>query len=81
MSILNKILFQIAHTLLKKHELHEKIAENINLVRNSSDETFNLTEDNVDKNASKAVEAAIKTIVQKTEDDPLFEKIINEIIG
>lgn len=67
--------------MLEKHELHEKIAENINLVRNSNDEPFNITEENVDRNASKAVDAAIKTIVQKTEDDPLFERLINEIIG
>lgn len=69
---------------MDSHELHEKIAENINLIRNSGDGSnlhTNTNEIVSNNNASQAVDSAIKAIVEKTENDPIYEKIINEIIG
>lgn len=73
----------MTQTLLESHELHEKIAENINLIRNSSEgSNLQVSQDEVScNNASQAVDCAIKAIVEKTESDPIYEKLINEIIG
>lgn len=70
--------------LLENHEFHEKIAQNINSIRNSSDgTTTQIQAENsaTSHNASQAVDTAIKAIVEKTENDPIYEKLINEMIG
>lgn len=70
----------MTRSLLENHELHEKIAENINSVRNSTGESTTVTEQfsNV---AVQELESTIKTIVEKTEKDPIFDKLLTEIIG
>lgn len=74
--------------MLEHHELHEKLADTINVVRNSSSEIQKDEEekaessiDNKNNTASEAVEAAIRTIVQKTTSDPFFDKLVKEVIG
>lgn len=86
-SILNKLLlltntvttkhnginyFQVLkQTLLERTDLHEKIAENINLLIKPSV---------VEEKANKELESAIKAIVEKTEADPMFDKLISDLI-
>ncbi|XP_043253825.1 serine-rich adhesin for platelets-like isoform X2 [Colletes gigas] len=73
--------------LLNRTELQERIADNINkaiLPADTSlrDETLNDTV-NGEGNTSIMIELnnAIKSIVQATESDPVFEKFLDEVIG
>lgn len=74
----------LTQTLLEHHELHEKLADTINDVRNAP-EPPSLSNDSstADKNntAAQDVEAAIKAIVQKATSDPFFDKLVKEVIG
>lgn len=78
------LLQALTQTLLEHHELHEKLADTINVVRNSPEQPnpSNIS-CNTDKNntAIQDVEAAIKTIVQKATSDPFFDKLVKEVIG
>ncbi|XP_044261882.1 uncharacterized protein LOC123009557 isoform X2 [Tribolium madens] len=71
----------LTQTLLENHELHEKIAETINIVRNTPETGRNTTEEHVSAGAAKELDAIIKTVVQRTEEDPVYNKLIDEIIG
>ncbi|EEZ97475.1 transcription initiation factor TFIID subunit 3 [Tribolium castaneum] len=71
----------LTQTLLENHELHEKIAETINIVRNTPETGRAATEEHVSAGASKELDALIKTVVQRTEEDPVYNKLIDEIIG
>lgn len=68
---------------MEHHELHEKIADTINVVRNTPETSQINVNTSIDKNntAVQDVEAAIKTIVQKTTSDPYFDRLVKEIIG
>lgn len=61
---------------MERTEWHEKIAENINLVINTAENT-KIPEETM----SSELESAIKAIVEKTEADPIFEKLIGDLIG
>ncbi|XP_026668014.1 ras guanine nucleotide exchange factor P-like isoform X2 [Ceratina calcarata] len=70
--------------LLNRTELQERIAENINKAILPTDTS--LKEDamvNGEANTSVVTELnnAIKSIVEETESDPIFEKFLDEIIG
>ncbi|GJQ68969.1 hypothetical protein Trydic_g6154 [Trypoxylus dichotomus] len=66
----------LKQTLLEHTELHEKIAEHINLV-------INTTEANkaAEEKLSHELDSAVKAIVERTEADPIFEKLIGDLIG
>ncbi|VEN62470.1 unnamed protein product, partial [Callosobruchus maculatus] len=59
----------LAHTLLENKEFHEKIAQTINKV--------------VEKQhrVSGELDKTVKTVVKETEEDPMFDQLLDEIIG
>lgn len=59
----------MAHTLLENREFHEKIAQTINKV---AEKQFKV---------SSELDRTVKTVVRETEADPMFDKILEEIIG
>lgn len=73
--------------MLNRTEIQEKIAENINKALQPVDLSSLIKEtspaDNPEGNTSIMTELnnAIKTIVSKTETDPMFEQFLDEIIG
>lgn len=71
----------LAQTLLENHELHEKLAETINDVFNSPDKSKNVNNDKNKDGASNEFNETVKTVVRRTEEDPIFEKLIDEIIA
>ena len=71
----------LTQSLLEKHELHEKIAETINTVMNTPEVAKPVTDEHISAGASKELDAVIKTVIQRTEEDPLYNKLIDEIIG
>ena len=71
----------LVETLLKHTELHEKIAENINLVRKKSDTPNKLPTTVEDKDKfSSEMDAAIDAL-NITENDPIFHELLNELVG
>ncbi|GLV42136.1 hypothetical protein CBL_04905 [Carabus blaptoides fortunei] len=97
----NLDLTMITKALLDNHELHEKIAENINKVIYTPDLNTTvgdpagqdlLCEQNpvtselntnfcVSNNFTMELDNAFKKIVQDTESDPVFEHLLEEVIG
>jgi hypothetical protein len=71
----------LTQTLLESHELHEKIAETINIVRNTPEMAKPVSDEHISAGASKELDAIIKTVVQRTEEDPVYNNLIDEIIG
>ncbi|XP_057335876.1 uncharacterized protein LOC130674541 isoform X2 [Microplitis mediator] len=73
--------------MLNRTEIQERIAENINKALQPVDLSSLIKEtipaDNPEGNTSIMTELnnAIKTIVSKTETDPMFEQFLDEIIG
>ncbi|XP_017780874.1 PREDICTED: uncharacterized protein LOC108565774 isoform X1 [Nicrophorus vespilloides] len=65
----------ITDTLLKHPEFQEKIAENINKVR-LSDGALDTPE-----KLQNDIDSAIKAVLEKTQNDPMFETLMGEIIG
>lgn len=59
----------MANTLLENKEFHEKIAQTINKV---AEKQYRM---------SSELDQTIKTVVKETEADPIFDKILEEIIG
>ncbi|XP_018577394.1 uncharacterized protein LOC108915757 [Anoplophora glabripennis] len=59
----------MANTLLENKEFHEKIAKTINKVAEKQ------------YRVSSELDQTIKTVVKETEADPMFDKILEEIIG
>lgn len=59
----------VAKTLLDNPSFHEKIAQTINKVaeKKSSD--------------LSALDELVKTVVKETEEDPMFDQILDEMIG
>nr|CAH7712912.1 unnamed protein product [Callosobruchus chinensis] len=59
----------LANTLLENKEFHEKIAQTINKV--------------VEKQhrVSGQLDKTVKTVVKETEEDPMFDQLLDEIIG
>lgn len=84
--MLTLICFQIlTKEILNRTDLQECIAENINKAIIPTDISLkdeNLNE-SVEGNTSIMAElnSAIKSIVEATESDPVFEKFLDEIIG
>lgn len=91
----------ITKALLDNHELHEKIAENINkvictpelntTVREPAEQELPCQQNSVtselnanfcvSNNFTMELDNAIKKIVQETESDPVFEHMLEEVIG
>ncbi|XP_023022367.2 uncharacterized protein [Leptinotarsa decemlineata] len=59
----------LAQTLLENREFHEKIAQTINKV---AEKQFK---------SSAELDKTIKTVVKETEEDPIFDRILEDIIG
>ncbi|KRT79276.1 hypothetical protein AMK59_8260, partial [Oryctes borbonicus] len=66
----------LKQTLLEHTELHEKIAENINLVIKTTE-----TNKAAEEKLCHELDSAIKAIVERTEADPMFERLIGDLIG
>lgn len=87
-----KTLFKVLQQALLEHtQLHEKIAENINRVMRTPGDGVVEPQIHLDANLDippttcdsmmQELDQAIKTIVDQTEQDPLFERLLDEIIG
>ncbi|CAH2004573.1 unnamed protein product [Acanthoscelides obtectus] len=59
----------LAQTLLENKEFHEKIAQTINKVVENQHRD------------SGELDKTVKTVVKETEEDPIFDKLLDEIIG
>lgn len=66
--------------MLENKELAEKLAKTINMVRNTP-ESAKKTDESVGAGAYTEVDNTIQTVLKKTEEDPIFNKILDEIIG
>ncbi|CAH0553525.1 unnamed protein product [Brassicogethes aeneus] len=67
-------------TLIESKEFTEKLAQTINIVRNTP-EANKKSEEVIKAGATAELNAIIKTVVKSTEEDPIFERILDEIIG
>lgn len=67
--------------MLEHHDLHEKLADTINVVRNTPEKQKITPTTDKNNTTAQDIEAAIKTIVQKTTSDPFFDKLVKEVIG
>ncbi|KAG5894069.1 hypothetical protein JTB14_003928 [Gonioctena quinquepunctata] len=59
----------LAQTLLENKEFHEKIAQTINKVAEKQSKS------------SAELDKTIRNVVKQTEEDPIFDRILEEIIG
>lgn len=72
----------VAQTLLENRELHEKLAEAINTTISTSLTSTSSASPAEEKNTiSQDIDTAIRTILEKTASDPLFDKLVEDIIG
>lgn len=67
--------------MLEHHDLHEKLADTINVVRNTPAKQKITPATDKNNTTAQDIETAIKTIVQKTTSDPFFDKLVKEVIG
>nr|XP_022910543.1 uncharacterized protein LOC111421607 [Onthophagus taurus] len=67
----------LLETVLENREFQEKLVENINSVIQKPSEE-NVVENNPVNNE---LDSAIKAIVDKTEHDPVFERLLSDLIG
>ncbi|XP_063217526.1 uncharacterized protein LOC134528138 [Bacillus rossius redtenbacheri] len=79
----------LTQAFLENKELHQKIAENINRVI-AAEQPSTSTEPRAEPSCShgapvgeiaQEMDGVIKTIVEKTEQDPLFERFLDDLIG
>lgn len=68
-------------SFLEKTELHERIADTINSVRSGPDQTKIVDEPTISSGAALELEALIRTVVERTEEDPIYNEVIHDIIG